>query len=596
MSMQRMRENTKTILWVVVISFVITIFAVWGMDLRTGSSQQDPNVIGRVNGTPISRLQYQQLVDQMLKSMSQNNPNAEVTYAQRRMVEDQAWNSLLYNILMRQEIEKLAITVTEEEVAAYLRSSPPPEIQQYFVDEKGDFDYQAYQAALNNPEIDWSNLKELARSRLPLEKLQNYLQSMVHVSEAEVRRAYEEENAELSAAYVEIPFSNIDVDDYQPTPDEVESYYEEHNDLFSEPAKARIVVAAVDIAPASRDIVSARETIELVKEQLAEGVEFAELAKTYSQSPTAMSDGETSFIRTGARDQAVLEAAGKLSKGEVSDPIETENGFYIVKLLDSRRASDGVEEYKLQEVFVRIEAGYETLDSLRTLMSQVRDDASEVGLEKAAEKYGLEPIRPEPFYEGYPISGLGFIPDLGKFAFSAEPGDISALVRDDRRFYVASLLERIPPSVKPLSDVEEGIRKELVRAKRRELGREKATGFYKAARDGDFEGAASRMGLEVIAVENFHVSDNLEKFGTYSKFATAAFSIGEGSITPPVEMGGSFYVIKLLKREPFDEEDYREKMEDIGNRLYQQKVQEFLGYWYERLEKASKIDDYRNRF
>ncbi len=79
MSMQKMRDNTKTILWIVVITFLITIFAVWGMDLRTGSSNSDPNMVGKVNGVPISRTQYQMLLDQMAKSMTEKSPGMEIT-------------------------------------------------------------------------------------------------------------------------------------------------------------------------------------------------------------------------------------------------------------------------------------------------------------------------------------------------------------------------------------------------------------------------------------------------------------------------------------------------------------------------------------
>ena len=33
---KQMRENTKVILWIVVVAFVVTIFAVWGLDLTGG--------------------------------------------------------------------------------------------------------------------------------------------------------------------------------------------------------------------------------------------------------------------------------------------------------------------------------------------------------------------------------------------------------------------------------------------------------------------------------------------------------------------------------------------------------------------------------
>ena len=52
--MQRFRENTKIVLWVVVVAFLITIFAVWGLDLQTGGISPQQNTVGRVDGTAIS--------------------------------------------------------------------------------------------------------------------------------------------------------------------------------------------------------------------------------------------------------------------------------------------------------------------------------------------------------------------------------------------------------------------------------------------------------------------------------------------------------------------------------------------------------------
>ena len=134
--MHKMRENTKIILWVVVVSFVITIFAVWGLDLRTGKDTADPTVLGKVNGVPITRTHYQAHYE-ALASQFRAASNEPLTYSQEEFVANQAWDNLVYSILTDQEIEKLGITVNNEEIVSYLRYSPPPEIQPYFVDEQG---------------------------------------------------------------------------------------------------------------------------------------------------------------------------------------------------------------------------------------------------------------------------------------------------------------------------------------------------------------------------------------------------------------------------------------------------------------------------
>ena len=56
--LKQLRENTKTILWVVVVAFVVSIFAVWGMNQRDGGGGQpgeQSNIIGSVDGIERSR-------------------------------------------------------------------------------------------------------------------------------------------------------------------------------------------------------------------------------------------------------------------------------------------------------------------------------------------------------------------------------------------------------------------------------------------------------------------------------------------------------------------------------------------------------------
>ena len=56
--MKQMRENTKIILWVVVVAFIITIFAVWGLDLQSTGTHRDKSVVGRVNGVSVTPQMY----------------------------------------------------------------------------------------------------------------------------------------------------------------------------------------------------------------------------------------------------------------------------------------------------------------------------------------------------------------------------------------------------------------------------------------------------------------------------------------------------------------------------------------------------------
>ena len=57
--LQTLRNNTRTILWIVVASFVIFIILVWGADLQVGGQSAAQGVVGSVNGRQIPYQFYQ---------------------------------------------------------------------------------------------------------------------------------------------------------------------------------------------------------------------------------------------------------------------------------------------------------------------------------------------------------------------------------------------------------------------------------------------------------------------------------------------------------------------------------------------------------
>lgn len=72
-------------------------------------------------------------------------------------------------------------------------------------------------------------------------------------------------------------------------------------------------------------------------DSLHQGADFALLARRYSQHSTAAAGGDLgAFYSRGTFLPAYEEAAFKLKPGEVTDVIETDQGFYIVKLIERR--------------------------------------------------------------------------------------------------------------------------------------------------------------------------------------------------------------------------------------------------------------------
>ncbi|MCX5687393.1 MAG: peptidylprolyl isomerase [Candidatus Omnitrophica bacterium] len=116
-------------------------------------------------------------------------------------------------------------------------------------------------------------------------------------------------------------------------PSETSSYYEKHRDQFMEKAKYRvknILIKAKDEAAFEL----AKIEMNNIYNKLKEGEDFDVLAKQYSQGPNAEKGGDMGYIEKGQMLETLEEAIFKLNSGEFSEPVKSEIGYHIFKVVD----------------------------------------------------------------------------------------------------------------------------------------------------------------------------------------------------------------------------------------------------------------------
>lgn len=103
---------------------------------------------------------------------------------------------------------------------------------------------------------------------------------------------------------------------------------------------------AYDKIQASHILVKTEEEAKEIKEQLESGEDLGELAKEKSIDPSAEQNaGDLGFFGRDA--QLVPEfkdAAFKLKKDEISDPVKSEFGYHIIKVTDEKKGLEANEE------------------------------------------------------------------------------------------------------------------------------------------------------------------------------------------------------------------------------------------------------------
>jgi peptidyl-prolyl cis-trans isomerase C len=158
--------------------------------------------------------------------------------------------------------------------------------------------------------------------------------------------------------------------------DDVKNFYNENKDqLKEEPqVKASHILIGVDSTASADDKKKAREKAEALLKEIRGGKDFAEAAKTNSTCPSKEQGGDLGYFGKGQMVQPFEQAAFAMKVGEISDVVETQFGYHIIKLTGKK---DG-DAPKLEEIKEKISVflkGQKTQKAVFDFVTKLRKEA-----------------------------------------------------------------------------------------------------------------------------------------------------------------------------------------------------------------------------
>ena len=126
----------------------------------------------------------------------------------------------------------------------------------------------------------------------------------------------------------------------KPTDEEIQAFYSENKEGFSqgETVTASHILIKVEDTDDAAAKAAKRERLEGLRKQLAEGADFAELAKANSDCPSASAGGDLGSFGRGQMVPAFEDAAFSQSVGSVGEVVETQFGFHLIKVSEHNTA------------------------------------------------------------------------------------------------------------------------------------------------------------------------------------------------------------------------------------------------------------------
>ncbi|WP_441002273.1 SurA N-terminal domain-containing protein [Pseudocolwellia agarivorans] len=369
--LENIRESSQGMAAKIILGLVILTFALAGIGSYTNSTDTS---VADVNGEKISLQDFNKAYQAQRNNMQQQYGEmfetlaADQTYMAnfRNGVVD----SLINQRLVDQNSANLAIRVSDDRIKKTILTMP-----EFQVD--GVFDNNRYLALINQAGFyqssDFRDYLRLEMSRrqltqalvlsefsLPYQstmiaELQNQtrdirfasigleqFKSSVEITDEEINNFYQENQERfLNQEKVKVNYITLNVEDIAKnivvSDDDVKAFYEENINDFGDEEQRRISHILIEV---DEDEDAAKAQAESILAQINAGGDFAELAKQYSSDTfSGENGGDLDWLERGSMDEVFDEQAFALAEiGDVSNVVQTEYGFHLIKLTDLKPA------------------------------------------------------------------------------------------------------------------------------------------------------------------------------------------------------------------------------------------------------------------
>lgn len=252
-------------------------------------------VVVTVNGEPITNAEITQEVDKRLEIMKERMPEGqEINQSQRDQIRMGVTDMLVQKEVLNQQMKKKNVTVSEEDVTEQIEKI----------------------AEANNQTLEQVK-EEITQYGMTMEDLRSQVRPQVQMQK-------------LAEAYMDDPEMTA----------EAKTFYDENPSYFQVPEQVRAshVLIQVDPEATEEEKAAAKKEAEEVLAKAKAGEDFAALAKEYSDDPGSKDTGGEYTFGRGKMVKPFEDTAFALEPGQVSDLVETQFGYHIIKLSEKTEA------------------------------------------------------------------------------------------------------------------------------------------------------------------------------------------------------------------------------------------------------------------
>jgi peptidyl-prolyl cis-trans isomerase D len=423
--LEALRKHTQGWMAKIILALIVVPFALFGIDsyLNQAGGQV---AVAKVDGQKISLQEYSNAVENARNYMQSQGQKVDTALLESPAFKQSVLEGIITRRLIEGAIHDYRFKISDEQLSQHILGMP--EFQS-----NGKFSEETYNQLLTQNKLTPAKFEQSVRKDLAVQQVREGLSNLVFMPKKVAEQSLMSEFEQREVSVTDIKVADF-MNQVTVTPEQVQAYYNQHKTKFIAPAKVKLQFALLSAAglmgqvsvtdqevkqyydenaakfqgneqrQASHILIgfnstatpaekaAAKEKAESILKQVkANPKSFEKLAIEFSQDTgSAGKGGDLGSFGRGAMVKPFEDAAFSMKVGDISDLVESEFGYHIIKLTGITGESSDFDSMKLkikaELLFQKAQAKYAELadDFGNTVYEQSGS------LEPAVKKFNLQ--------------------------------------------------------------------------------------------------------------------------------------------------------------------------------------------------------------
>lgn len=535
--------------WPSIVVLGVAVFAMSFFGIEGYFTSRSETFVAKVGKREISQQDFQNRMNQLRQqSSAQLGDKFDPSVYEQPAMKERVLDGMIDQQLLLKANDDLGMRVSDAAVRDTIASIPSFQVN-------GQFDAATYRAVLAAQRKTPAMFEDEVRSSMAIsllpdalsastivtdEEVDNFLKLRLQrrdvryvmlprpavsdskVTDAQVQAYYKQHQAEfmapeqVSIRYVEVNAADLKPDT-PPTDEDLHKRYDDEKQRFVQPEQRLVSHILIEVP---KNATPAQQKAALAKAQkiAAEATpqDFAKLAeKDSADLGSRRQGGDLGWLEKGVTNKAFDDALFSLQKGQISQPVLSDEGYHILWLRDIRKGqAKPFDEVRgqLEQEALAAEREHKYNDVAGKLADKTYQNPT--SLEPAAQALDL-PVKSSGLFARTGGTGITADPKVVKAAFSDDvlvQGNNSGLIDlGNNHSVVIHVSKHVPAAVRPLAEVRDTIEKDILDERVAAAAKQRADGLLARLRKGEpMDAVAKSAGATVQSVQDaLRVQDGL---------------------------------------------------------------------------------------